>query len=520
MQREEACQMNEIGRWTSEDLRTITDVIPALVSFFDRDHICRFANNHHRHWYGRTPEELIGLHMRDFLGDVGYLTRTPYLARVALGELVAFDAKVPHLDGTARDSSIRYVPRMGRHGFEGFYILVFDTALHQHRFRSIFDGTAVAFWELDVSIALDLYEQRSARAAIEATRLVECNEKAAALFGLDRAVDVGASIARLWPAASEPVFQQALAALANGAPSFEAEASLARVDGTLIPTLCTCAFPRTGGVRSTMTLAFVDLSERIERERGLAQLQADLAHAARVAMLGELTASIAHEVNQPLGAVVNNGNAALRWLNRAEPELGEVQRSLERLIEEARRAADIIARTRALAVKGAPERAATSAAAIAREAAALVERQLATQNVELRLDLTADTPMIYADRVQIQQVLVNLLLNAGQAMTGQSDPAVATIEMRIVDSDIVFEVYDTGPGLEPEAIGRLFDAFYSTKATGMGIGLAVSRTIVEAHGGVISAASRPGGGACFRVSLPLGQPNGNGRSMLGDHPQV
>jgi len=488
---------------SSVDLKTITDVIPALVSFFDAGHVCRFANNYHRHWYGRTPEELIGRHMSDFLGPDGYAKRAPYLARVAAGELVAFDAKVPHLDGTARDASIRYVPRIGSGGFEGFYVLVFDTAVHQHRFRSVFEGTAVAFWELDLADGLALREAGApTRDILAATRLVDFNAKAASLLGLDRERAVGQAIGQWWPTAAEGAFTEALAAMDRGEQSFEAQTVLLRASGEPLDVLLSCAFPPTEGPRSSMALGIVDLSDRIAREAALAELRSELAYAARIATLGELTASIAHEVNQPLGAVVNNGNAALRWLNRPEPAIDEVRHSLERVVSEAKRAADIIARTRALAMKGEGERVPIEPGPLARETAALVERELAAHGCELTLDIEDSLPEIHADRVQIQQVFVNLLVNATQAMKGQDRAPRIAVTLRRCPAGVEFMVEDNGPGLPPEKADQLFNAFYTTKATGMGIGLSVSKTIVEAHGGAIAAEPAASGGARFRFHIP------------------
>jgi PAS domain S-box-containing protein len=490
--------------WSRDNLQTIIDVIPALLSFFDAGHVCRFANDYHRFWYGRPPQELVGLHMRHFLGDEGYAQRVPHLERVAKGEEVAFDAGVPYLNGTVRDASIRYVPRMTESGgYDGFYVLVFDTAILQHRFHSVFDGTALAFWELDLSIGMKLRaEGRSVREVIQATRIADLNAKATTLFGLNRGQVLGASIADRWPVASEATFEAAVKALEDGAPSFETETILRRSDGTLLDVLVNCAFPQTGGVRTTMVLGMVDLTERNAREAALSQLQNEVAHASRIAMLGELAASIAHEVNQPLGAIVNNGNAAMRWLSRPEPALDEVRRSIELLVTEAKRASDIIRRTRALASKGTTDRAYVEPATLIEEAAALVSRQVASLGANLRIDVAPSLPFLKADRVQIQQVLVNLMINAAQAMDGQDRPAEIRASATATPEGVAFAVEDSGAGIPAEKLDQLFNAFYTTKATGMGIGLSVSKTIVEAHGGTICAGAGLNGGAKFVFTIP------------------
>lgn len=506
------------------NLRKIADALPALIAIFDADHICRFANAHHLEWHGRSPDELVGLHMREFFAPEVYAHRLPYLERVAKGEQVSFDAQMPHRDGMMRDAAIRYVPKMGPDGFLGFYVLAFDVALHQHRFRGVFDGTAVAFWELDFSgakpVILRLKASDSAdpqahllaepglvRRVMDATRIIDVNDKAASMFGIDRNSVAGTPIGRFWPAESEAAFAGSLAAAIAGQPTYEIETVLQRADGQAFDVLFTCAFPDDAGPKHHVTVGMVDISERVAKEQALAKVQADLAHAARVSTLGELTASIAHEVNQPLAAVAANGNAALRWLNRAEPDLGEAKAAIARLIEEANRASEIIARTRALAVKGESVREPLCPNLMIDDAVAMVRRQLDAQGVELRLELASRLPEIVADRIQLQQVTINLMINAAQAMAGQPEGTRrVTVRSRADGAMVAFEVADTGPGFPDCDSSKLFGAFYTTKESGMGMGLSVARTIVEAHGGTIEAKCQPEGGAIFRFTVPAGGP--------------
>lgn len=195
----------------SDYVRSTSDAIPALISFFDAAHICRYANDHHTLWYGRAPADLLGLHMRDFLGEQAYQQRRAYLDRVAAGEQVAFEASVPYLDGSRRNAAIRYVPRISEHGFEGFHTLVFDLTHEQHRYHSVFDGTAVGFWEVDLTtmqrhleeiaarvpdleahIAADLTVVRDVVAMIP---IVDLNQKACRMFGIERSAGLGRTIA-------------------------------------------------------------------------------------------------------------------------------------------------------------------------------------------------------------------------------------------------------------------------------------------------------------------------------------
>jgi C4-dicarboxylate-specific signal transduction histidine kinase len=250
--------------------------------------------------------------------------------------------------------------------------------------------------------------------------------------------------------------------------------------------------------------AFIDMTEQVQARATLARLQSDLAHAARLSMLGEFTASIAHEVNQPLAAIAASGEAGLRWLGRAEPEIGEARTLLGRIVGDARRAADVIKRIRNMASKR--ELAKTRQAinpAIA-ETVQFVRHELQSHGVEIRLDLAPDLPTVEMDRVQIQQVLSNLIVNAMQAMLehGTVRPHVAVTSKLVADGNIRIEIADNGPGIAADDQERLFDSFFTTKAGGMGLGLPISRSIVAAHGGSIAFENRPEQGACFAITLP------------------
>jgi C4-dicarboxylate-specific signal transduction histidine kinase len=252
-----------------------------------------------------------------------------------------------------------------------------------------------------------------------------------------------------------------------------------------------------------------DIEDRRRAEDALHKAQAELAHVTRVTTLGELTASIAHEVNQPLAAVVTNGEACLRWLQRDVPDLEEVRSSVERMISDGRRASQVVARLRALVRKGDARQARLSMNEIVDDVLLLVERELVEQRVTLRLDLEPSPLPVLGDRVQLQQVIINLVMNAIQAMSGVTDrPRVLSIRSRsrAPDTDgrsTIVEVRDTGVGIDPSSMAQLFTAFHTTKADGMGMGLSICRSIVEAHEGRISVAADLERGACFVVSLPI-----------------
>jgi PAS domain S-box-containing protein len=305
---------------------------------------------------------------------------------------------------------------------------------------------------------------------------------------------------------SDRTFLNALIAFANGEPFYEGETEFIGFDGRRIPVLFTITFPAESDGDRNVLAFFIDITERRHAQDALLAAQAELAHASRVATLGELTASIAHEINQPLAAIVTNGEAAMRWLRRDVPNLEEVAAAIGRVVGEGRRASEIVTRIRAFLRKKTVQDDLLGIAEIITEAALLVERELAKDNVTLQIETGAGLPPVRGDRIQLQQVLINLMVNAGQAMAEQSGPRIVTLRAGLEDGgSLTVTVQDTGPGIAADDVPRLFAPFFTTKQGGMGMGLAICRTTVEAHGGQLSAESTPGSGATFRLTLPVAQ---------------
>jgi PAS domain S-box-containing protein len=251
----------------------------------------------------------------------------------------------------------------------------------------------------------------------------------------------------------------------------------------------------------------VDISDRKRAEAALQQAEADLARLNRVMLLGEMTASIAHEINQPIAAVITNASAGVRWLGAQRPDLEEVRQALGRIVRDGTRAGEVIGRIRAHVKKMPPRRELLDINEAIREAITLTQTETQRNAVRLQSRLADDLPLVSADRVQLQQVMINLVINAIEAMAGAGDgPRELTVVSRTDDAnDVVVEVQDTGPGLDPEKLDRLFQSFYTTKPDGIGMGLAISRSIAEAHGGCLSAAPNKPRGALFRFTLPVGE---------------
>jgi PAS domain S-box-containing protein len=258
------------------------------------------------------------------------------------------------------------------------------------------------------------------------------------------------------------------------------------------------------GYRGTGT-DITALKRAEQAEHDLRTAQAELAHVTRVTTLGELTASIAHEVNQPLAAVVANAEASLRWLNREEPDLAAARRSVEWVIEDGCRASDVIRRVRALAKKSDMETLPLELNQVVNEAATLVERELVKHRVSLRTKLAPALPEILGDRVQLQQVIINLLMNGIEAMEPVTDRSRELLIQSGKDDTgyLILRVADSGIGISAENTNRVFNAFFTTKSSGLGMGLSICRSIVEAHGGRMSASNNDGPGATFQLLLPL-----------------
>jgi C4-dicarboxylate-specific signal transduction histidine kinase len=248
----------------------------------------------------------------------------------------------------------------------------------------------------------------------------------------------------------------------------------------------------------------MDVTERKRAEASLRQAQAELAHVTRVATLGELAASIAHEINQPLGAVVNNASACVRWL--AAQNLEEARQSALRVVADGHRAGEIIGRMRALAKKAPPHKDWLDLNATIRDVLALARSEVQRQGVVVETHLAATVPPIRGDRIQLQQVLLNLVMNAIEALSGvRAGPRVLRVSAAPgAAAEVVIAVCDTGPGFEPQHFERLFEAFYTTKAHGLGLGLAISRRIIEAHGGRLWATANVPQGAVVQFTVPIG----------------
>jgi PAS domain S-box-containing protein len=313
----------------------------------------------------------------------------------------------------------------------------------------------------------------------------------------------------LTPAEWRDADDQALAELKAAGTLQPREKEYFRKDGSRVPVLAVRAlfeWKPDEGVSFVIDMTDRKRAEEKLRasEQRLLDAQMELAHVTRVTTLGELTASIAHEVNQPLAAVVANAEACLRWLDRGTPDLDGARRSLEWIIDDGNRASEVIRRVRALAKKTDIEKTPLDINDVVRETVALVQRELVNHRVTLRMEAAPTLPMIQADRVQVQQVIINLVVNGIEAMQTVTDrPRELVIRSRHDEKQhVLISVTDCGVGIPAENADRLFDAFFTTKSNGIGMGLSICRSIIETQGGRLWATEALPHGATFQFTLP------------------
>ena len=249
----------------------------------------------------------------------------------------------------------------------------------------------------------------------------------------------------------------------------------------------------------------MDVTDRKRTEAALQEAQSELARATRLTTMGELAASIAHEINQPLSAVIANGSASLRWLSRDVPDLAEAQEAMTRVVKEANRASEVIARIRALLRHDKPEYVAVDINGVIRDVLALTNWALQVRDVLLRTRLPAELPLVRGDRIQLQQVIMNLIINGADAMSSINDrPRILRIRSQIDGSGgILVAITDAGSGLDPGIANRIFEPLFTTKPNGMGMGLSICRSIVEAHGGRLWASPGSPNGTVFQFTMPI-----------------
>jgi signal transduction histidine kinase len=390
----------------------------------------------------------------------------------------------------------------------------------EQRYRQLFQHMPIALWQLNTGELLEIFKRLRADGVtelrpyidrhpdllpqlVQAVKIEEANERMVALWGArDASEFLGFAPSRH---IDPDTILHALESRWRGEPTHQQEAKIVTLDGRVIDVLMTATRPGLTNEPGMSVMGIVDITERVRAQEMLQRVQADFAHAARVSMLGELTASIAHEINQPLTAIAINGEVILRLLDRSEPDTAEAREMTECVVNDARRAADIIARVRTMARRQAPEQNLLSIDEVISEALRFLRHEIQSHELTVTHHTNATAPKVLGDRTQLQQVFVNLTANAIQA-TAQMETTRRTIVIRTTLSDprtLCCSLEDSGPGIKPEHLDQLFDSFFTTKDAGMGLGLAISRSLIEAHGGRIRADNESAyGGARFTFTLP------------------
>jgi C4-dicarboxylate-specific signal transduction histidine kinase len=394
----------------------------------------------------------------------------------------------------------------------------------EQRYRTIFESAGSAIVEEDFTKVMAVLDEIKARESDVVRYLDDHPEVVARTLRLIRVTDANHAAARLFGAKSPaeflndvsvlntPELQAAwvilLREIAKGRRIVETELVLTTMQQEKVSTVVTIVLPNPSSGYESVLCTFVDLTERIRAHDALQQAQATLAHATRVTTLGELTASIAHEVNQPLAAILNNANACLGLLRSGgDAELEEARAALADITVDAERASAVIERVRALARRSPPESEHLQLADVVGDVVNLAARELAMRRVTIRRNTIAPLPVVLGDRVQLQQVLLNLVVNGMDAMAAfDEEQRLLEITERPETIDgmpaATIRVRDHGVGLSSANTDRLFEAFYTTKPNGMGMGLAISRSIIEAHGGRMWFEPNTGPGATFAFTLP------------------
>lgn len=391
----------------------------------------------------------------------------------------------------------------------------------QHRYRSLISSLPLPLWEIDARAAgrifrrlradgltdFDAYLTRHPELidlACEIVVVTEANRDAADLMAAAQPSELVGPVRYLFSMAPETARRVMLAHFA-GQRNFVEPVKIRTFDGGVRDVMLLVTFPTPGEQLDTTLIMMIDNTARLEAEARLRQVETDFSHAARLSTLGQMTASIAHEIKQPLSAILTNAETSLRWLARPDPNLPKVALLAERIAGSAQRATDIIARIQDMARDRRPQQSLVDLNELICEAITFVRHDSEEKSIRMQLDLAPGLPPLVADRIQLQQVVVNLLVNSAQALEAVSPYAreIRLATRREGAAALAFTIVDTGPGIPEADLERVFGGFFSTKEGGMGIGLTICQTIIAAHGGTITASAARGGGAEFRVVLPL-----------------
>jgi PAS domain S-box-containing protein len=483
----------------SEDrLRLVIDTIPAHVWSARPDGSVDFVN---RRW-----QETTGLTMEDALGwDWSSVVHPDDLARyvnewraaLAAGKPMESEVRVRRADVKYRWWLTRNVPLRDEFGN---IVKWYGTAIDIEERHQAED--ALRRSETYLAEAQRLSKTGSFGWSVS-TGEIRWSEETFRIFEYDRTMKptVELILKRVHPEDAVHVKQTMESASING-KDFEHEYRLMMPDNSVKYVHVVAHALSDKSARMEFLGAVMDVTERKRAEDALREAQANLARVSRVTTMGELTASLAHEIKQPIAAAVTNANTCMRWLGRDHPDVPEAREAAARIINDVTRASDIISSISLLFRKGALQRELVDVNELIREMIVLLRSEVTRYSMSIRTELAKDLPKVMADRVQLQQVFTNLMLNGIDAMKETTGGGELTIKSEAGDAQLLISVSDTGVGLSPEQAEQIFKAFFTTKDKATGMGLPISRSIIESHGGRLWATGAPGSGATFQFTLP------------------
>jgi PAS domain S-box-containing protein len=485
-------------REAERELQITIDTIPTQVTSYRPDGSREFVNRAWQEFTGISRRDAVGrtwaiaVHPDDFeAGDLAWRRS------LATGQPFQMQLRFRRADGEYRWQLVQRVPLRSETGdVIKWYSVASDIEDQKRAEDSLRKSEAY----------LDQAQQLSRTGSFGwnvATGKIVWSKEAYQILGIDRAVTPTLELVMQHIPLDEYEFARTeIDRCPRDAPNFEYEHRWVCPDGLVKQIHVRAHRVSYESGEEEIVGALMDVTEARRAEQAMADAQAQLAQANRVATLGQMSASIAHEVNQPLAAIVIHGAANLRLLTGPTPDIDEVRRGLEQMIADAERASNVVNRIRALSKKNKPERTLLDINEVITDVIKLVNREIVSHQISLRLDLAATLPPVPGDRVQLQQVIINLVVNGIQAMADKRVRNLV-IRSRACDSDqVMVLVQDSGIGIDAKNANRLFDPFYTTKPSGMGMGLSICRSIIEAHGGRIWASGHDGAGAMFQFVLP------------------
>jgi two-component system sensor kinase FixL len=437
-------------------------------------------------------------------------------------------APAPRTNGLLHDASLAAWRSLERGRSDALFLMVSGVAsdnrtawelrASEDRYRKLLYHMPMALWHVDARGAVAAFERLNpghvadidaflethpelVELALDVVRVTEVNRDAISLFHAPSAAELIRPVRYLFEAAPG-LAKRVMVAHLEGRRNYSEQTRIRTLDGQVRDVIFSMTFPAPPEQLDTTFVTMLDVTGRLALERDLRTLEVD--HAAQALKLGELATSIAHEIKQPLAAVITNAETSLRWLDREDAQVSKIKQLTNRVVSSAHRANDIIQRIRFWVARGKPERTELDLREVAEEAITFVRHDIEGEHIDLSLDVTQGLPKILGDRVQLQQVMVNLLINAVQAIA-QTQCQERKIQVSIAPCGgtcLCFSVRDSGPGIASGDFAQIFDSFYTTKEGGMGIGLAICQSIITEHGGHILASNHAEGGALFHFDLP------------------